>query len=634
MWTAPTRYRRTTRSASCGRVETLLGVDLLAQTLTGLAGASQLFLAAAGLTVIFGVTRVVNFSHGSLAMLGAYIGWSILTRLPRDPAPFALGILLAALATGAIGAVLEMALLRRIYRAPELFQLLATFGVVLIVQDAVLYIWGPDDLTVPRPRWLRSAIALGDTRFPLYDLVLIGVGPLVLAGLFLLLRRTRWGILVRAATLDREMVAALGVDQRWLFTSVFALGAALAGLAGALALPDASANAGIDLSVITDAFVVVVVGGLGSLLGAYLAALLIGLLQAFGVALFPQATLVLVFLVMAAVLAVRPNGLLGRPLTEARALPEAVATVRPAPWALRALGGAALLLAVAAPFVAGPYALSVLTEMLILLLFAASLHFMMGPGGMPSFGHAAWFGIGAYAAGLLTSNAHLAMPAALIAAPIAAGCAALLFGSVVVRLSGVYLAMLTLAFAQIVWALAFQEVHWTGGDNGILGVWPEGWSPAAFYWLTLAVCLGVTLLLRRAIYAPFGYALRAGRDSVLRAEAIGLDTRRIRLVAFAAAGSAAGLAGGFYAYAKGSVFPTYITIPRSVDALLMVLLGGVQTVSGPIVGALAYVGLYDALLRATDLWRLALGVAIILLVLAFPEGIAGAAQRLWSRRAA
>ena len=608
-------------------------MDVLSTLLTGLAGASSLFLVASGLTVIFGVTRVVNFSHGSLCMLGAYIGWSILTRLPRDPAWFVLGVLLTALVVGLIGVLIETALLRRIYRAPELFQLLATFGVVLMVQDLVLLAWGPNDLALPRARWLRGAIEVGDSRFPIYDLALIAVGPLVLGLLWLLFTRTRWGTLVRAATLDREMVAALGVDQRRLFTGVFALGAALAGLGGALALPSASANPGIDLAVITDAFVVVVVGGLGSLAGAYLAALLIGLLQAFGVALVPKVTLVLVFLVMAAVLAVRPNGLLGRPVTEARLAPELVPVLRPAPTALRLLGAAALLLALAAPLLAGNYVLSVLTEALVLTLFAASLHMMMGPGGMPSFGHAAWFGIGAYATALLARDLGTPMGLGLVAAPVLAGLAAAGFGAFVVRLSGVYLAMLTLAFAQIVWAVAFQSVGWTGGDNGILGVWPGGWAagPAGFYWLALSLCLGGTMLLRRVTLSPLGYAVRAARDSPLRAESIGLHTGHLRLAAFTLAGAAAGLAGGVYAYAKGGVFPTYVSIPKSVDALLMVLLGGVQTLSGPIVGALAYVGLYDALLRATDLWRLVLGAVIIGLVLAFPEGIAGAAGRLWAR---
>jgi len=601
---------------------------LLVHALTGLAGASSLFLVASGLTVIFGVTRVVNFAHGSLAMLGAYLGWTLLTRLPRDPWWFALGVIGTAAGLAALGALLEMGLLRRLYRSPELFQLLATFGVVLIVQDATLALWGPDDLTISRPPWLRAFVRIAGERFPVYDLVLIAIGPVMLALLWLVFNRTRWGRLVRAATWDREMVAALGVDQRVLFTSVFALGAGLAGLAGALGLPDGSANLGIDLSVITDAFVVVVIGGLGSITGAYLASLLIGLLQAFGVVLIPKATLVLVFVVMAAVLVLRPNGLLGRDAAPS-ALAGAPTLVRP-PARGMLLGWLLLLLAaLAAPLFAGPYALSILTEAAIAVLFAASLHFVMGPGGMASFGHAAWFGIGAYAAGLSAQWLGAPMPVALLLAPLAAGLAAALFGAFVVRLSGVYLAMLTLAFAQIVWATAFQWVALTGGDNGILGVWPPAWAsgPAATYLLALTFCVGGAAVLQRVLYSPFGYALRASRDSPLRAEAIGLDTRRIRLLAFVVAGAAAGLSGAVFTYVKGSVFPGYVSIPRSVDALLMVLLGGVQTMAGPIVGALAYTGLHDGLLRVTEFWRLGLGAAIVMLVLAFPEGIAGAAQR-------
>jgi branched-chain amino acid transport system permease protein len=605
----------------------------LVQLLTGLAGASTLFLVAAGLTVIFGVTRVVNFAHGSLFMLGTYIAWSVLTRLPRDPAWFALGVVAGAVATGLIGAALEVVLLRRIYRAPELFQLLATFGVVLMVEDITQALWGPADLSLSRPPWLRGFVDVMGQRFPQYDLWLIVIGPVVLAALWLLLHRTRWGTLVRAATQDRDMVAALGVDQRVLFTAVFALGSALAGLAGALTLPDRSANLQLDLSVITDAFVVVVVGGMGSLEGAALASLLIGLLQAFGIVMFPQITLVLVFVVMAVVLVLRPNGLLGRPIG-ASANNAGTRLIGPAPTALVWLGSAALSLAIVAPFFAGPYALSVLTEALVAILFAASLHMMMGPGGMPSFGHAAWFGLGAYGAAMVATRIGAPMAAGLLMAPIVAGLVACAFGWFVVRLSGVYLAMLTLAFAQIVWAVSFQFVDLTGGDNGILGVRPDAWaqSPARIYWLTLLLCVGCTLLLRRALYAPFGYALRAGRDAPMRAEALGLPVATLRLVAFALAGAAAGLSGGVFAYAKGSVFPTYISIGRSVDALIMVLLGGVETMSGPIVGALAYTGLYDGLLTMTDHWRLVLGAVIVLLVLAFPDGIAGVGQRLWQRR--
>ena len=629
---APPPCPLTPKSGRCGRPDPALGF-VLVQFLTGLSSASSLFLVAAGLTVIFGVTRVVNFAHGSLTMLGAYLGWTILSALPRDPGWFAVGVVLAGLAAAGIGVLIETTLLRRIYQAPELLQLLATFGVVLVVQDLVLKLWGPDDLTLSRPRWMRSFVEIAGERMPFYDLLMIAIGPLVLLGLWLLFTRTRWGTLVRAATQDREMVAALGVDQRLLFTTVFAVGAGLAGVAGALSLPDGSANGGIDLTAITDAFVVVVVGGLGSLPGAYIASLLIGLLQAFGIVLLPKITLVLVFAVMAVVLIFRPNGLLGRPLSATRGESNTLTLIRPAVPALRWFGLAALLAAAVAPLFVGPFLLSVMTEMLIAMLFAASLHVMMGPGGMASFGHAAWFGLGAYAAAFAVKSLALPMGAALVLAPAAAALGALVFGGFVVRLSGVYLAMLTLAFAQIVWAVMFQAVAVTGGDNGILGVWPAAWAtdPRIYYGLTLVISTAGVLLLRRALYAPFGYALRATRDSPLRAEAIGLNASTIRLTAFVIAGAAAGLAGGLTAFSKGSVFPTYISISRSVDALLMVLLGGVQSMTGPIVGALVYTGLFDVLLLVTDLWRLVLGVAIIALVLVFPLGIAGTTLRIWRR---
>ena len=613
--------------------------SLIVQALNGLASASSLFLVAAGLTVIFGVSRIVNFAHGSLYMLGAYLGWTLTSHGPLAELGgffgFWGGVLLAALATGLIGGAIEFLLLRRIYRAPELFQLLATFAVVLVVQDITLLIWGPQDLLGPRAPLLRGATEILGLRFPRYELFLICVGPVMLGLLWLLFHRTRFGILLRAATQDREMVAALGVDQRRLFTSVFALGSALAGLAGALQLPREAVNLHMDMDVIVEAFVIVVIGGLGSLGGAFLAALLIGELHAFGILVFPRITLVLAFLVMAAVLVLRPHGLLGR--KPSGLLPAAVPSPRlpRAPRWLVQAGAVALVLLVVLPPFLGDYALSVMADMAMMVLFAASLHLIMGPGGMASFGHAAYFGAGAYGAALLAKHFAAPMEVGLVFAPFAAGIVGLVFGWFCVRLSGVYSAMLTLAFAQIAWSTAFQWVEVTGGDNGILGVWPSEWARGklVFWYLALALCgLGVVLL-RRLLYAPFGMALRAQRDSPLRAEAIGIDTLRVRWVGFAIAAAAAGMAGALFAYGKGSVFPSFLGIPRSVDALVMVLLGGVQTVLGPLLGAVAYSGLQEQLVRISDLWRLVLGLAILALVLFFPGGLAGALRRREDDRA-
>jgi branched-chain amino acid transport system permease protein len=611
---------------------------LLIQTLNGLSSASSLFLVASGLSIIFGVTRIVNFAHGSFYMLGAYLAFTIIGQIGAQSAfGFWGSVLLAACLVALIGGLVEISILRRIYAAPELFQLLATFGVVLMIQDITLYAWGPEDKLGPRAPGLAGPLLLFGNRFPSYELFLIFVGPLVLLALWLLFNRTRWGTLVRAATLDREMVGALGVNQRLLFTSVFMFGSFLAGLGGALQLPREAVTLHMDLAMITEVFVVVVVGGLGSITGAYLAAVLIGLVHAFGIVYFPKSTLVLAFLVMAVVLVAKPYGLLGRKpsghAARGQTIPEPL--LKPADDLTKKLGAALLAALVVLPPFLGDYGVSFMTELVIFALFAASLHFMMGPGGMHSFGHAAYFGLGAYGAALAVKWLAAPMAVGILASPLLAGLAGVLFGWFCVRLSGVYLAMLTLAFAQIAWATAFQWVDITGGDNGILGVWPSEWAKPklVYFYIALTLAAAGVLALRRIIFSPFGYALRAGRDSPLRAEATGLNVQRLQWAGFTIAAIAAGLAGGLFAFFKGSVFPTYMAIPKSVDALLMVLLGGVQTVSGPVVGAFVFAGLEEQLMRFTSYWRFILGLVIVLLVMLFPKGIAGTAQDWRERRA-
>ena len=252
---------------------------LLAQLLNGLASASSLFLVSVGLSLIFGVTRTINFAHGSFYMLGAFIAYSSVDVLSPHIG-FWPALVLAPLACGVLGALTEMLLLRRIYKAPELFQLLATFALVLVIKDAALWLWGPEELFGPRAAGLEGSLEILGRQFPTYDLFLIAVGPCVLLGLTILLTKTRFGTLVRAATQDREMVGALGVNQAWLFTAVFALGTLLAGLGGALQLPREPASLEMDMLSIGAAFVVVVVGGMGSIPGAFLAALLVAELKA------------------------------------------------------------------------------------------------------------------------------------------------------------------------------------------------------------------------------------------------------------------------------------------------------------------------------------------------------------------
>jgi branched-chain amino acid transport system permease protein len=618
---------------------------LLFQALNGLASASSLFFVGAGLSLIFGVTRIINIAHGSFYMLGLYLAYSFATKV-GGVLGFWDGIIAAGLVVAALGALIEILLLRRIYQAPELFQLLATFALVLVINDVAQYIWGPEDLLGPRAPGLRGSVEILGRNFPSYDLFLMVIGPIVLLLLHLMLAKTRFGRLIRAATQDREMVGALGVNQAMLFTVVFALGAFLAGFGGALQVAREPANLWLDLIVIGEAFVVVVVGGMGSITGAFLAAVIIAEVKALCIGLgvvhfgaftvnFSKLTLVAEFLVMAVVLIARPYGLLGREQGAVRNPAEAEDPIRPATLPLKLTGAAVLAALLLLPLAAttSPYALVLGIDVLIAILFATSLHFIMGPGGMHSFGHAAYFGLGAYGVGLTVKFLGAPMPVALVAAPLAALAGALLFGWFSVRLSGVYLAMLTLAFAQIVWSILFQWEDVTGGSNGILGIWPQAPfnSRPAFYLLTLALVVAGVLLLRRFLFAPFGYAMRAGRDSALRAEAIGINVKRVHWIGFAIAGLFAGVAGGLFAFAKGTISPEVAWVSRSIDGMVMVLLGGIQTLTGPIVGAALFTFLQDSVMRETTFWRGLLGAIILFLVLVFPGGIIGALGKRFSR---
>jgi branched-chain amino acid transport system permease protein len=606
---------------------------LVAQLLTGLANAAALFLVASGLSLIFGVTRIVNFAHGSFYMLGAYIGITLMQVLP-GAFGFWGAIVLSAVAVGLIGVIVEILVLRPIYKAPELFQLVATFGVILVVQDLTLMIWGPEDRLGPRAPGLKSVIRIFGEPVPQYDLALIAITPFILLFLWWLITKTRIGILVRAATQDREMVGALGVNQAWLFTGVFFLGSALAGLGGAIQLPKGGADLLMDFNIIAGAFVVVVIGGMGSLPGAFIAAVIISVLNVFGVTYIPQSTLVLMYVVMAVVLIFRPYGLLGKPEVagEHGQAGEIEPPIRPFGRRGQIFFLALVACLAAVPALGSNFAQVLIIDILIFCLFAASLQFMLGTGGLVSFGHAAFYGGGAYVAALSVKYFAAPMELAFLLAPLGAGLLAVIVGWFCIRLSGVYFAMLTLAFSQLIWSLVFQWGDFTGGDDGILNIWPASWlsSTTAYYYFTLVFGIGGILVLRHIIHSPFGYALRATRDSARQAEATGIDVKMIQWTGFAIAGALAGLAGGLFVFSKGSVFPNELEIAKSFDALIVVFLGGVKTLSGAVVGGAFLASAKDWLTRM-EYWRLLLGLLIIAVVIVAPYGIAGTLQRLATR---
>jgi len=287
---------------------------VFAQSLSGLTAAMFLFLIASGLSLIFGVLRVLNFAHGTFYMLGAYCAFQLVQWIGPGPGTFWMAALGAALAVAALGGVVERFLFRYLYGKEELYQLLFTYALVLILSDVAKIFWGTQQKSVSRPPGLSGAFSLFGATIPYYNLFILLLGPSIALAFWFVLQRTRAGRFVRAAALDRETLGALGVNVNGLYTGVFVLASFLGGLGGALVTPVRTIVPGMDTEIIVEAFIVVVIGGLGSFWGTFLGALIYGQVLSFGILFFPRFSIFSVFALMAAVLIIRPWGLLGRPL--------------------------------------------------------------------------------------------------------------------------------------------------------------------------------------------------------------------------------------------------------------------------------------------------------------------------------
>jgi branched-subunit amino acid ABC-type transport system permease component len=280
---------------------------LIGLMLNSIAVGMLLLLVASGLSLIFGLMGVINFAHGSLYMFGAYFGLVLF----NQTGVFLLALLVAPFLVAGIGVLMEYLTLRPLYGRDPLYQLLLTFGIALILDELVILIWGPNALNFPVPSWLGGVFSVAGTSFPTYRLFVIVLGAIVAVGLYLFLQRTRYGLVVRAGTTNRTMVEATGINVKRAFTVMFALGAGMAAIGGVAAGPMLSVNPGMGVNMVIEAFVVVVLGGLGSFRGSVVGALLAGTAQVFGGYYFPALSSIIIFTLMIVVLIVRPSGLFG-----------------------------------------------------------------------------------------------------------------------------------------------------------------------------------------------------------------------------------------------------------------------------------------------------------------------------------
>ncbi|MFB6250757.1 MAG: ABC transporter permease [Halobellus sp.] len=625
--------------------------QLLDVFLNGLTIGMVYVLVAAGLSVVFGVMGVLNLAHGEFLALGAYFAFSLVTGF--EAGGFWIALIAVPAVVGVIGAVTEQQLINRVYGRGQLAQILLTFGLLLIAYDLRRFIWGTSPKFFSPPSLINQTVSVFGFSYSGYNYFIIVSGGLLAISIWALLRYTRFGLVIRAGSEDRSMVRNLGVDIDKYYTLVFGFGAALAAFGGIVLGGYQNISLGMGNAVIIPAFVIVVLGGLGSFRGAVVGGLLVGLIQSAVSTYVPQIQGLVIFLLMIGVLLVRPSGLFGRPtdqMSANRSEPSEFVSglgggVLTAQWRRRAGIGVVAVLTLVPVFkgiLYSDFVVSLLITVFIWALFALSLDIVLGYTGLISLGHALFYGLGAYTTILVLLYVS---PSALVAATIAivvTAAVAWVVGHLAIRVSGVYFVMITLAFAEIAYQLVVN-FDVTGGNSGLFGA-PEpvygigpigvrfnevliGVEPLAFtgdslfYYLSLVVLVVTYLGVRRIMHAPFGTVLQSIRESELRARFVGYPVQAVKRQAFVLSSSIAGLAGVLFALNNGFVAPDLMNWINSGNGIIMVVLGGSGTLYGPVIGAAVFTLVEKQLSSAIPWWRLLLGSLFVFVVLFLPKGL-------------
>ncbi len=603
---------------------------LLGQLMLGMINGAFYATLSLGLAVIFGLLNIINFAHGALYTAGAFVAWMLLHFLGVG---YWGALILAPLIVAAFGMLLERLLIQRTYRMDHLYGLLLTFGMALVIEGGFRQAYGVSGIPYSIPSQLNGGVNLGFMYLPFYRAWAVLAALLICLGVWLLIERTRLGANLRAATENPAMVKAFGINVPLLITLTYGLGVALAAFAGVIAAPIYQVNPLMGSNLIVVVFAVVVIGGMGSILGAIVSGFGLGIIEGLTKTFYPEASNFIIFVIMAIVLLVKPAGLFGRPLTVQNSLAaEALRqTVVYAPR-LKHIGLVVLIIAsLAAPFLLYP---TFLMKVLCFALYAAAFNLLVGYAGLLSFGHAAFFGSAAYATGLAMKHWGLSPELGLLVGTGMAAVLGLAFGALAIRRQGIYFAMITLALSQVVYFIAVQA-GFTGGEDGLQSV-PRGTlfgvidlsNSLVMYFFVLAVVVLAFAFVARIVSSPFGEILRSVRDNEQRAISLGYSSQRIKLLAFTLSAALAGLAGSLKVLVFGVASLTDVHWHASGEVVLMTLLGGIGTLAGPIVGSFVFVSLQNFLAPFGSWVLIIQGVVFIVCVLLFRDGIVGVMARL------
>jgi branched-chain amino acid transport system permease protein len=567
-------------------------------------------------------------------MLGAFFGLSIF-ELTHS---FWLAFILAPVPVAILGIVTEILFLRPLYRRGHMDQVLLTFGFTFVFFDIVQSVWGRTVRSLPAPPSLQGIVEIGVGVFSTYRLFLIALGVTLAILLWLFLERSRLGAMVRAGVDDAAMAAGLGANVPALFTAIFGAGVALAAVGGVAAGPILGLYPGMDAEILIPAFIVIVIGGMGSLRGAFVGSLLIGIADTFGKAYLPSMALFLIYLVMAIVLLVRPQGLFGIAHSHASSAPTFTLDLTASRHA-KVIGAIIVVLMVAYPFFVSNYPRELITEIYIFSILAMSLDLLLGFTGLMSLGHAAFFGLGAYGVALLATHLGISAWIGLVAGVLLAAGGAAVIGFFCVRTSGISFLMLTLAFSQLIFSAALKWRDLTGGTDGMaipdkpsfFGL--ELSNSLVMYFMALIFFLLSYFGLRRLLNSPLGRTFIGIRENEQRMLAMGYPVRAYKLLSFVIAGGLAGFAGGLYAIFNSFISPDAIYWTASGDILIMVMLGGAGTLIGPVVGTGLFLLMKNVVSSYSEHWLLIIGVIFISCVMFFPGGIWGTLRQVKWRSA-
>jgi branched-chain amino acid transport system permease protein len=598
---------------------------LAGQLLIGLINGSFYALLSLGLAIIFGLLQIVNFAHGAQYMLGALCSYVLLTWLGIGYWP---ALILTPLIVGGFGVVLERLFIQRMYHLHHMYGMLLTFGFALVIEGLVRQHFGSSGNTYPVPSALTGGWKVAFTYLPAYRAWVIGASLTVCILTWYLIEKTRLGSVLRAATENPDLTRSFSINVPRLITLTYGFAVALAALAGTMAAPIYQINAQMGGEIIIVVFAVVVIGGMGSIKGAIIAGFGLGIAEGLTKTFYPQASTTIVFIIMVLVLLVRPAGLFGNTQQQApntNPSSEVPRDLISANVRLALLVGS-VAIGLAAPFVIYPvFGMKVLC----FALFASAFNLLLGFGGLLSFGHAAFYGSASYVVAYTVKSMGFDPILGILAGMVIVGLMGLAFGYVAIRRQGIYFAMITLALAQMVYFFAVQA-PFTHNDEGIQGV-PRGHAfgliglsnQLTMYYFVFGVVLLGLLAVWRIVNSPFGYVLKSIRENEARATSLGYDTDRCKLLAFVLSAVLASVAGGLDALVFQLASLTNVHWAMSGHALLMSILGGVGTLSGPIVGAIIVAGMENYLASLGSWLNMVHGMIFILCVLLFRRGVVG-----------